>query len=142
MYGRQTYYSDRILIVGPHKTFKGLDISEPFWEGPASAVFTNWLTYLGIWHYDLSFINATSKFAKVRLAECDHIPYFCFDKVIALGNFAEAALIDQGCTNYFWLPFPDSKVTDPPNNWYIQDRLSKCKEYLRRPNEKSQNEEV
>lgn len=122
-----------VLILGSYPTPK-FNVEQHWHGSPANMRFNMWLDKLGLsLHPAITFYNATHETKFRSISKARIIPHHIYHKIIVLGPFAEAALVSQNGTHYFYLPMPDSRTADAMSKWGLMQELDRCRAYLEAP---------
>lgn len=118
----------KVLVVGQNPSVKNTNIEVPF-EGTASGRrLRTWLSRLRV--SNATVINAYRGLDTPKVIYAQRIPWPDYDKIVALGNFAEEVLLSQGCYNYIKLPHPSGLNRKNNDLEYVDQMLAWCELYI------------
>lgn len=129
----------RVLIVGSNPSTKNTDPNVPFKGTRSEQILNSWIEFLKISNYTVvNIFNQTTennrpltkreiKYAVIDFKE--RIRHIEYDKVIALGNSASAALTLLKISHWkIAHPSPRNRLLNDKNK--LQESLERCKIYL------------
>lgn len=119
----------KLLLVGDKPSKKNTDPKVAF-VGTSSSFKTiqKWLEVLLDEKAHISMINRVDPEFSVVLIRASLKGY----KIIALGEEASYALINNGVVNHFKLPHPSGRNRKLNNKVYVSEVLAKCKAWIER----------
>lgn len=116
-----------VLIVAQNPSPRSASV-RPFQGAKSKSTLLSWLDFIGAHEYHI--VNASNKRGKVSIEDAVELPYDQYDAVIALGNFATAALSVQGCEDFYIMPHPSGLNRQLNSTEYVEKRLAGARAYV------------
>lgn len=116
----------RLLLVGDKPSRKNLDPKVAFVGTQSFKTIQKWLEFMLKEKTAISMINRVDPEFAVVLIRASLRGY----KIIAFGEEAAKALVQNGVVNYFKLPHPSGRNRKLNNKKYVEEVLTKCKNWI------------
>lgn len=124
----------RVLIVGQNPSTHNLTPHVPFKGSSSGRTLDRWLAQLGLDGSVVIIVNASDVVGRrPRISELrQDITWFCYDKIVALGELASRSLLLSGCPfqRYFRLPHPSGLNRKLNDKKRLAEQLEACYHYI------------